>query len=144
MPRYFKTFFIAILVIISTKKAFAELQICNDTNSVIVVALGKQSAGEWSTSGWWRIAPMSCSSLIKQKLKSRYYYIHAEDGRSDEGRWEGPIFLCVKDKKFDIKGIRNCYVQGYQKAGFQEIDTQDHTSWTVHLSESNKTTDSSK
>lgn len=115
-----------------SKSCYAQLRLCNDTADAIGVALGYQNAASWLSKGWWQVPPMSCNTIIKAKLSSRYYYIHAEDGKN-ENRWEGPIFLCVTDGKFTIKGINNCYVRGYQKAGFREIDTKNNTSWTVHL-----------
>ncbi len=132
-------FFTTIIYILAfyMRAGNAELRICNDTQERVGIALGYQNKNAWLTNGWWQIAPMSCSSLIKEKLQSRYYYIHAEDEKN-EARWEGPIFLCVKDSKFNITGIRNCYIRGYQKAGFTEIDTKNNTSWTIHLTEKNK------
>lgn len=139
MLKYYKNLSLLLLIYFFYNNASqAELRICNDTQSRIGLVLGYQNQKEWTTNGWWQIEPMRCSTQIKEKLQSRYYYIHAEDEKN-EGRWEGPIFLCVKDNKFNIKDIRNCYVRGYQKAGFMEIDTKNNTSWTVHLTEKNKT-----
>lgn len=120
------------LIITYSKIAYAEFRLCNDTQGIVTVALSYQDKSEWVTKGWWRVAPLNCSALIKESLKARFYYLHAEDAKN-EGRWEGPIFLCVKDEKFNITGVKNCYVRGFQKAGFQEIDTLSQANWTVHL-----------
>lgn len=121
-----------LLLALSPQIASGEFRLCNDTQAAVTVAIGYYNNTDWVTKGWWRVTPLNCMPLIKEPLNSRFYYIHAEDAKAD-GRWEGPILLCVKEQKFNITGLQNCYVRGFQKAGFQEVDTRSQANWTVHL-----------
>ena len=44
--------------------------------------------------------------------------------------------LDVADREFRIDGRENCYVRGFERTGFFEIDTgKDARSWTVQLTD---------
>ena len=115
-------------------EAKADFRICNDTKSLVGAALGYQEDDVWVSEGWFQIQAESCSSLIQGDLKSRFFYIYAEDADRG-GQWRGDVFLCTKDREFRIEGIDDCFKRGYVKTGFFEIDTGNRANWMVRLTE---------
>ncbi len=115
--------------------AAADFRVCNDTKSLVGVALGYREKNEWITEGWWQIPGETCASLVEGTLSSRYFYIYAEDADRG-GQWRGDVFMCTADEEFRIQGIAECFARGFQKAGYFEVDTGDKESWMVRLTES--------
>ena len=111
---------------------------CNDTKSLVGVALGYREEEKWITEGWWQIPAETCSSLIEGNLNSRFFYIYAEDA-DHGGQWRGDVFMCTNDREFRIQGVDECFSRGFQKTGFFEVDTSDKGSWMVRLTESGQT-----
>lgn len=118
--------------------ARADFRVCNDTTSLVGVALGYSEEGDWVTEGWWQIPGETCASLLDGTLNSRYYYIYAEDADRG-GQWRGDIIMCTANAEFRIEGNDSCFERGYQKTGFFEIDTDNRDSWMVRLTESGRT-----
>lgn len=114
--------------------AFADLKICNTTPGRIGVALGYQDTTGWITEGWWTIPGETCETLLKGKLSSRFYYVHAVD-YDRGGEWVGPTVMCLTDKAFAIRGNTDCESRGHKKAGFMEVDTNEAKDWTIRLSD---------
>ena len=121
-----------VLLLASAAPAFADLRICNATSGRIGIALGYQSGSGWATEGWWTIAGESCETLLKGRLTSRFYYVHAVD-YDRGGEWAGPTIMCTDDKAFVIQGNGDCKQRGHKKAGFMEVDTNDSRDWTIRL-----------
>ena len=115
-------------------RALADLRVCNDTTSMIGVALGYRIGGEWISEGWWQVPGETCASLIEGDLGNRYYYLYAEDADRG-GQWRGEVAMCASDSEFKIEGIQECFSRGYGRIGFFEIDTDDKESWMVRLTE---------
>ena len=115
----------------------ADFRVCNDTKSLVGVALGYSTDGNWQTEGWWQIPGDTCASLL-EGLSSRYYYIYAEDADRG-GQWRGEIFMCTANQEFKIDGVKTCFERGFQKSGFFEIDTNNRDNWMVRLTESGQT-----
>src|SRR5262245_39494873 len=84
--------------------ALADLELCNATSSRIGVAVGYQDPKGWATEGWWNIASQTCETLLKGKLGSRFYYVHAVD-YDRGGEWGGTNMMCTADKVFTIRGV---------------------------------------
>lgn len=122
------------LFALSPAPAHADLRVCNDTTSLIGVALGYRLAGEWISEGWWQVPGETCASLIEGDLANRYYYLYAEDADRG-GQWRGEVAMCVSDLEFRIEGVEECFSRGHAKSGFFEIDTADKESWMVRLTE---------
>ena len=59
--------------------ARADFRVCNDTKSMVGVALGYSESSKWITEGWWQIPGETCASLLEGDLNSQYYYVYAED-----------------------------------------------------------------
>jgi uncharacterized membrane protein len=123
-----------LLAIFSTP-AKADFRVCNDTTSLVGVALGYATNGNWQTEGWWQIPGETCATILEGELNSRFYYIYAEDADRG-GQWRGEIFMCTANQEFRIEGVKECFERGYEKTGFFEIDTQNRESWMVRLTES--------
>jgi uncharacterized membrane protein len=52
------------------------------------------------------------------------------------GEWKGKAFMCTSDREFKIEGREDCFMRGYDRTGFFEVDTgKDAKSWTVQLTE---------
>ncbi|AQT45799.1 putative membrane protein [Bartonella apihabitans] len=126
-------FGMAIMLALSCA-ARADFRVCNTTQEAIGVSIGYRAKAGWMSEGWWVVGPTRCKTIIDGPLSSRFYYLHAEDAKN-HGRWDGPINMCVKDSEFTINGVNDCFARGFQKAGFQEIDTGTQTSWMVQLTE---------
>ncbi|MAY29621.1 MAG: DUF1036 domain-containing protein [Aurantimonas sp.] len=122
--------------------ARADFRVCNGTQSLVGVAIGYRAEAGWTTEGWWRIPATTCKAIIEGPLSSRYYYVYAEDS-DGQGRWAGPVNLCIAENEFKIAGVKDCFKRGYQKMGFREYDTGEQASWMVQLTEApRETTDS--
>lgn len=115
-------------------QARADLRLCNDTTSLIGVAVGYRENGGWITEGWWRIPGETCALVLDGDLNARFYYVYAEDADRG-GQWRGDVFMCTADQQFHIEGVEDCFARGYQRTGFFEIDTTNKESWMVRLTE---------
>ena len=52
------------------------------------------------------------------------------------GEWKGKAFMCTRDREFRIEGRQDCFVRGYDRTGFFEVDTgKDAKNWTVQLTD---------
>lgn len=114
--------------------ARADLRLCNDTSGRLGVAIGYQDGKGWVTEGWWTIAAQSCETLLKGRLNSRFYYVHAID-YDRGGEWAGKTQMCTADQSFVIQGNTDCEGRGYRSEGFLEVDTNDAKDWTIKLAD---------
>lgn len=122
------------LMLASLVEAKAEFRVCNGTQSLVGGTIGYRTEEGWVTEGWWQIPANSCATLIEGQLRSRYYYLYAEDAGGG-GRWAGDVNMCVADNEFRIVGVQDCFARGYQRVGFKEYDTGRQGSWMVQLSD---------
>lgn len=123
----------ALLFVPFTTDARADLKLCNNTESRVGVALGYKDQQGWASEGWWNTGPNACETLLKGPLIARYYYIYAVD-YDKGGSWGGKAMMCTRDKLFTIRGLNSCVERGYQKTGFFEVDTGEELDWTISLS----------
>ncbi len=124
----------AVLLAGMLQPAWADLKLCNKTNSTIGVALGYKDDKGWASEGWWNIPPQGCKTLLQGDLIARYYYIYAVD-YDKGGTWGGPAKMCTQDKIFTIRGRTNCEGRGYKTRGFYEVDTGEKLDFTIMLRE---------
>ena len=127
-----------VFLLSGTAPAHADFRVCNDTTSLVGVALGFFENGKWITEGWWQVPRETCASLIEGDLDGRFYYLYAEDADRG-GQWGGDTFMCTSDREFRIEGVEECYARGHRKTGFFEIDTSNKESWMVRLTEEGQT-----
>lgn len=126
-----------VLTAATAEPASADLRLCNMTPSRVGVSLGYQDAQGWVSEGWWNLNARSCETLLRGRLSSRYYYVHAID-YDRGGDWGGRSFLCTRDREFTIRGHQDCLARGYDRTGFFEVDTGQQESWTIQLTDSNR------
>jgi len=124
---------VLIMMGVSSLPAYADLKLCNKTESRVGVALGYKDKQGWVTEGWWTVDPQKCVTFLKGPLIARFYYVYAID-YDKGGSWGGNSMMCTRDKVFTIRGIEDCEARGYRKTGFFEVDTKEETDWTVSLS----------
>ena len=109
---------------------------CNNTNNRVSVALGYTDGQNWVSEGWWNLKSLDCVTLLRGALAAQYYYLYAMDERG--GEWKGKVFMCTSDREFKIEGRQDCFVRGFNRTGFFEVDTGDQRAWTVQLTDANE------
>ena len=121
--------------------AQAEFRVCNQTLNLFNISVGylveeAQVAEEegWWTEGWWTLAANSCTTPIKKELVSKFYYLYGTDIYG-EAAIVGATDMCVGAKQFEIRGIEDCWVRGFEQVRFLEVDTRNAPSWTVFIRE---------
>ena len=120
--------------LIAAGPAAADLRMCNNTSSRVSVALAYTDGQQWVSEGWWNLKSLDCVTLLRGALAAQFYYVYAMDERG--GEWKGKAFMCTSDREFKILGRQDCFVRGYDRTGFFEVDTgKDAKSWTVQLTD---------
>ena len=113
--------------------AHAAFNVCNKTGLSVRTAIARFDGTNWTSEGWWTIAPRACTSLLTGPLQGRFYYLYASDGAA--GTWEGKTHFCVApDKRFRSAGRGDCAKRGFDRRGFFEVDTGGAADWTQTLS----------
>jgi uncharacterized membrane protein len=121
-------------VLLVAEPARADLRMCNNTSNRVSVALAYTDGQGWVSEGWWNLKSLDCQTLLRGPLAAQYYYVYAMDERG--GEWKGKAFMCTSDREFKIEGRQDCFVRGYDRTGFFEVDTgKDAKSWTVQLTD---------
>ena len=118
--------------------ARADFRICNNTTARVSIALAYTNGVGWVSEGWWNIKASACETLLRGPLAAEFYYVYAMDERG--GEWKGKAFMCTRDREFRIEGREDCFVRGFDRSGFFEIDTgKDAKNWTVQLTDPGQT-----
>jgi uncharacterized membrane protein len=114
--------------------ARADFRLCNNTNARVSVAHAYTNGSGWVSEGWWNIKASNCETLLRGPLAAEYYYVYAMDERG--GEWKGKAFMCTRDREFRVEGREDCFVRGFDRSGFFEVDTgKDAKNWTVQLTD---------
>ena len=66
--------------------AHAGFNVCNKASLKARVAIGRFDGTNWTSMGWWTIAPKTCAGLLTGPLDARYYYLYATDGAAGPGK----------------------------------------------------------
>jgi uncharacterized membrane protein len=114
--------------------ALADFRMCNNTANRVSVSLAYTDGQAWVSEGWWNLKPSDCDTLVRGALAAQFYYVYAMDERG--GEWKGKAFMCTSDREFKIDGRQDCFVRGFDRTGFFEVDTgKDAKNWTVQLTD---------
>lgn len=121
-------------VVLLPSLARADFRICNNTASRASLALAYTDGAAWVTEGWWNLKANSCEMLLHGALSAQFYYVYGID--ESGGEWRGKAFMCTRDSEFRIEGRQDCFVRGFDRTGFFEVDTgKDAKDWTVQLTD---------
>jgi len=113
MHKLFVAFVIAFLSLRLTP-AEARLEVCNQTDLVLMVAVGYQTEEQrTATEGWWRVYPGMCEVPVNVAFLKGSYFVHAESNpRStmpdDAFSWGDEKSLCVKLSDFRSPNANQC------------------------------------
>jgi uncharacterized membrane protein len=122
------------LLLAAPSQARADFRLCNTTASRVSVSLAYTDGEMWVSEGWWNLKPGACETLVRGPLAAEFYYVYAMDERG--GEWKGKAFMCTRDREFRILGREDCYVRGFDRSGFFEVDTgKEAKNWTVQLTD---------
>ena len=122
------------VLLLSAAPAHADFRVCNNTASRASVALAYTDGSAWVSEGWWNLKANSCETLLGGALAAQFYYVYGVD--ESGGEWKGRAFMCTRDREFRIDGRQDCFVRGFDRTGFLEIDTgKDAKDWTVQLTD---------
>ena len=114
--------------------ARADFRLCNNTSNRVSIAIAYTDGDGWVSEGWWNVKASGCETLVRGPLAAQFYYAYAMDERG--GEWKGKAFMCTRDREFKITGRSDCFVKGFDRTGFFEIDTgKDSRNWTVQLTD---------
>ena len=112
--------------------AHASFNVCNKASLKARVAIGHFDGTNWTSLGWWTIAPKACAAVIKTPLDARYYYLYGTDTAS--GVWDGETSFCTAPvAKFSVSGRADCTKRGYDRKRFFQVDTEDNLNKVVPL-----------
>ena len=119
---------------VASTSARADFRMCNLTHARVSVALSYTDGQQWVTEGWWNLKASDCDTLLSGALAAQFYYVYAMDERG--GEWKGKAFMCTSDREFKIEGRQDCYLRGFDRTGFFEVDTgKNAKNWTVQLTD---------
>lgn len=120
-------FILLVLHLGLSSQASARLEVCNQTDLVLMVAIGYDTAKDRkATEGWWRLYPGYCEVPVDVAMLKGNYYLHAESNpRStmpdDAFSWGEQSKLCVKLADFRMPNATQCG-SGNVFVGFNELN----------------------
>ena len=131
IPRRTALFLLALLW---PALAEADFRLCNNTTNRLSIAFAYSLGPAWTSEGWWNLKPAACETLLRGPLAAQFYYVYGMDEKG--GEWKGKAFMCSRDREFKIEGRDDCFVRGFDRTGFFEVDTgKDAKNWTVELTD---------
>ena len=120
--------------LLAAAPASADFRLCNMSENRVSVAIAYTDGANWVSEGWWYLKAGACDNLVRGPLAAEFYYVYAMDERGAE--WKGKAFMCTADHEFRITGRQDCFVRGFDRTGFFEVDTgRDARNWTVQLTD---------
>src|SRR5262245_61329128 len=96
---------LALLPLLISTAAHAELTLCNRTSYMVETAIGTEKQQTVSTRGWFRIDPGQCRQVIEGALENELIYIHARTPAvygSAPLPQSGHADLCINDRDFTL------------------------------------------
>ncbi len=121
----------ALIAQASEQQELTGYQFCNRTSIELWAAMGYTEEEAWRSSGWWSLAPGTCSKAINDGLPAETIYTYAVGYtlNGDTVEWGGDYPLCTGDQAFEISGNDDCESRGYVTVGFQRIETEGRNGW---------------
>jgi len=116
-----------LLIAFLSSQANARLEVCNQTDLVLMIAVGYDTAQDrTATEGWWRLYPGYCEVPVDVAFLKGAYYLHAESNpRStmpgDAFSWGEERKLCVQLADFRAPNANQCAAENVS-VGFNKVD----------------------
>jgi len=114
----------ALLLLLATTAARADLEICNNTSFVVEAAIGVESKGATATRGWFRIDPGTCRPVLRGEVSADHIFMHAR-ALALYGVLQplnpSHVDLCAGTEDFLIAGARKCTQPGGRLFPFAEM-----------------------
>lgn len=108
--------------------ADAFLEVCNQAEGKIWIAVAYRAQDGWTSEGWWGVDSGKCDRVLTGDSEGRYYYVYAE--REDHLSLKGKHIFCVhRPGQFTIKGAEDCVKRSHEEEHFVEIDTSSEVHW---------------
>lgn len=110
-----------------TLPSHARLEVCNQTDLVLMLAVGYDtSEGRIASEGWWRVYPGFCEVPVDVAMLKGSYYLHAESNPQstmpvDAYTWGDEKPLCVQLADFRIPDGNFCE-DGNVVVNFNQVD----------------------
>ena len=122
----------ALVALASELQEETGYQFCNRTNIELWAAMGYSEDEAWRSSGWWSLAPGTCTKALNDGLPAELIYTYAVGyaPNGDTVEWGGDYPLCAGDQAFEIVGNDDCESRGYITVGFQRIETEGRNGWS--------------
>jgi uncharacterized membrane protein len=80
----------------NTRPATAGLMFCNKAPLPITTAVGFNDGSSWVASGWWKIWPGECATVLSENLSSgSYYYYAKEENKKYQWMGDSEATFCV-------------------------------------------------
>jgi uncharacterized membrane protein len=116
---------------IAPTSALAGLEFCNQTGASASIAIGYKAPDGWTSEGWWNIGASECKTVVSRELDKSHYYWRAE---SSDLSWTHDTYMfCTSEEVFTIVGDDDCGPRGYDREGFNEIETEGYSTFTMNL-----------
>jgi len=103
-----------LVSLLAANQAQARLEVCNQTDLVMMVAVGYDTTAKRTVSeGWWKLYPGYCEVPVDVALLKGAYFVHAEsDSRStmpgDPFSWGKQRSLCAELTDFRLPNGTQC------------------------------------
>ena len=117
------------LLLLLAPVSHARLEVCNQTDLVLMVAVGYDTTeSRIATEGWWRIYPGFCEIPVDVALIKGRYWVHAESNArstmpNDGFKWGEEKALCAKQNDFRIPYALTCNTdQDTRTVKFNDIE----------------------
>ncbi len=109
-----KKILVFLCTLMCAPHAHARLEICNQTDLVLMAAVGYDTIeSRTATEGWWRVYPGFCEVPVDVAMLEGSYYVHVESNPrstmpNDGFDWGSEKELCVQQNDFRVPEAMNC------------------------------------
>jgi uncharacterized membrane protein len=117
---------------------------CNQTTHSVVAALGIEEEGGIVVRGWWRVEPGACVRPGVQRRERTRVFSFAEavdkagaviERKGSTLAWGGPMQLCVRNTRFEIRDHSDCAARGLTAQGFAAVELAGRAGATIRFRE---------
>lgn len=97
----------------------ADVNICNDTTGLQVLAVGHDHGGQRMSEGWWALDPGACSPIPPGRVIGAQIYLFGKS--PDWGEPDDGAVFCVSAAPFRLDTSGDCAALGHDSAVFRPV-----------------------